>query len=208
MGYLFNSFGSPDAGRLSQVISQATGPAFILGAVAGFVSILMGRMNVVVDRIRHLNDISDAIPLITASEMVVAEQFSSLTTARKLRSDKKFARGVGRAKGEPGYAILVNRRMLGACRLQRDEWTTRRGHAAERTATPCAGAGAVLSGVRSTKQPIGSNNSDPCEPMPGAYLRDSGRIGFAGITVSPFVPAGARDVGTTFSAHFLGSKPE
>jgi hypothetical protein len=42
MGYLFNSFGSPDAGQLSQVISQATGPAFILGAVAGFVSILMG----------------------------------------------------------------------------------------------------------------------------------------------------------------------
>jgi Protein of unknown function (DUF2721) len=59
MGYLFNSFGSPDAGQLSQVISQATGPAFILGAVAGFVSILMGRMNAVVDRIRHLNDISD-----------------------------------------------------------------------------------------------------------------------------------------------------
>jgi hypothetical protein len=59
MGYLFNSFGSPDAGQLSQVISQATGPAFILGAVAGFVPILMGRMNAVVDRIRHLNDISD-----------------------------------------------------------------------------------------------------------------------------------------------------
>jgi uncharacterized protein DUF2721 len=52
-------FSSPDAGQLSQVISQATGPAFVLGAVAGFVSILMGRMNAVVDRIRHLNDIAD-----------------------------------------------------------------------------------------------------------------------------------------------------
>ena len=52
-------FSSPDAGQLSQVISQATGPAFVLGAVAGFVSILLGRMTVVVDRIRHLNDIAD-----------------------------------------------------------------------------------------------------------------------------------------------------
>jgi hypothetical protein len=50
---------SPDAGQLSQVISQATGPAFVLGAVAGFVSILLGRMTAVVDRIRHLNDIAD-----------------------------------------------------------------------------------------------------------------------------------------------------
>jgi hypothetical protein len=49
----------PDAGQLSQVISQATGPAFILGAVAGFVSILLGRMAAVMDRIRHLNDIAD-----------------------------------------------------------------------------------------------------------------------------------------------------
>ena len=52
-------FSSPDAGQLSQVISQATGPAFVLGAVAGFVSILLGRMNAVMDRIRHLNDIAD-----------------------------------------------------------------------------------------------------------------------------------------------------
>ena len=41
------------------MISQTTGPAFILGAVAGFVSILLGRMTAVVDRIRHLNDIAD-----------------------------------------------------------------------------------------------------------------------------------------------------
>src|SRR5215831_8517175 len=60
MDHLFSSlFTSPDAGQLSQVISQATGPAFVLGAVAGFVSILMGRMTAVMDRIRHLNDIAD-----------------------------------------------------------------------------------------------------------------------------------------------------
>ena len=31
----------------------------MLGAVAGFVSILVGRMNSVVDRIRYLNEIAD-----------------------------------------------------------------------------------------------------------------------------------------------------
>jgi hypothetical protein len=50
---------APDATQLSQVIAQATAPAFMLGAVAGFVSILVGRMNAVVDRIRYLNEIAD-----------------------------------------------------------------------------------------------------------------------------------------------------
>jgi len=50
---------TPDAVQLSQVISQATAPAFVLGAVAGFVSILLGRLTSVLERIRHLNDIGD-----------------------------------------------------------------------------------------------------------------------------------------------------
>ena len=49
----------PDVGQLSQVMSQATAPAFVLGAVAGFVSILLGRMTTVLDRIRSLNEIAD-----------------------------------------------------------------------------------------------------------------------------------------------------
>jgi hypothetical protein len=49
----------PDAARLSQVMLEATAPAFVLGAVAGFVSILLGQMTSVVDRIRQLNDVSD-----------------------------------------------------------------------------------------------------------------------------------------------------
>ena len=49
----------PDAQQLSQVMSQATAPAFVLGAVAGFVSILLGRMTAVIDRIRSLNEIAD-----------------------------------------------------------------------------------------------------------------------------------------------------
>ena len=49
----------PDVQQLSQLISQATAPAFVLGAVAGFVSILLGRMTTVVDRIRSLNEIGE-----------------------------------------------------------------------------------------------------------------------------------------------------
>ena len=49
----------PDTAQLSQVMAQATAPAFILGAVAGFVSILLGRMTGVIDRIRNLNEIAD-----------------------------------------------------------------------------------------------------------------------------------------------------
>jgi Protein of unknown function (DUF2721) len=49
----------PDTGQLSQVMVQATAPAFVLGAVAGFISILQGRMTSVMDRIRSLNEIVD-----------------------------------------------------------------------------------------------------------------------------------------------------
>ena len=49
----------PDTQQLAQVMSQSTAPAFVLGAVAGFVSILLGRMTTIVDRIRSLNEISE-----------------------------------------------------------------------------------------------------------------------------------------------------
>jgi hypothetical protein len=51
--------GPMDLSQLSQVISHATAPAFLLGAVAGFVSILIARMNGIIDRIRSLNSIAD-----------------------------------------------------------------------------------------------------------------------------------------------------
>src|SRR5213595_173814 len=47
----------PDAGQLSRLMSQATAPAFVLGAVAAFVAVLLGRMTNVLDRIRNLNEI-------------------------------------------------------------------------------------------------------------------------------------------------------
>ena len=49
----------PETGQLAQVMVQSTAPAFILGAVAGFVSILLGRMTNVIDRVRNLNEIAD-----------------------------------------------------------------------------------------------------------------------------------------------------
>jgi hypothetical protein len=49
----------PDAAQLSRVIQEAVAPAFLLGAVAGFVSILLGRITSLVERIRHLNDIAE-----------------------------------------------------------------------------------------------------------------------------------------------------
>ena len=48
----------PDAGQLSHVMSQSTAPAFVLGAVAAFIAILLSRMTNVIDRIRSLNEIA------------------------------------------------------------------------------------------------------------------------------------------------------
>jgi len=40
-------------------MSQATAPAFVLGAVAGFVAVLLNRMTILIERIRSLNEIAD-----------------------------------------------------------------------------------------------------------------------------------------------------
>jgi cytochrome c biogenesis protein CcdA len=51
---------TPSVSELSQVITQAIAPAFLLGALAAFISVLILRMNRVVDRSQMLNAISDA----------------------------------------------------------------------------------------------------------------------------------------------------
>ena len=51
---------TPSVGQLSQVITQAIAPAFLLGALAAFISLLILRMNRVVDRSQALNAIGDA----------------------------------------------------------------------------------------------------------------------------------------------------
>jgi Protein of unknown function (DUF2721) len=50
---------TPDTSQLSEIFSHAAAPAFLLGAVAGFTSILHGRLIGLVERIRSLNDIGD-----------------------------------------------------------------------------------------------------------------------------------------------------
>jgi uncharacterized membrane protein YgcG len=53
---------TPSVSQLSQVISQAVAPAFILGALAGCISVLILRMNRVVDRSQTLNAIGGEDP--------------------------------------------------------------------------------------------------------------------------------------------------
>ena len=48
----------PDANQLTSIFSQALAPAFLLGAVAGFVSLLMRRLHGVVERLVSLTKIA------------------------------------------------------------------------------------------------------------------------------------------------------
>lgn len=48
--------------HLSQIISQVVAPSFVLGAVAGFLSMVHARLNGVIDRIRYLNAIPQTDP--------------------------------------------------------------------------------------------------------------------------------------------------
>jgi hypothetical protein len=50
---------TPSVSQLSQVIAQVTAPAFLLGAVASFTSVLIARMNRIIDRSQTLNAISE-----------------------------------------------------------------------------------------------------------------------------------------------------
>jgi len=50
---------TPSVNQLSQVISQAAAPAFLLGALAAFISVLISRLNRIIDRTILLNGIDD-----------------------------------------------------------------------------------------------------------------------------------------------------
>ena len=50
---------TPSVSQLSHVISQAAAPAFLLGALAAFIAVLISRLNRVIDRTIVLNAISD-----------------------------------------------------------------------------------------------------------------------------------------------------
>ena len=50
---------TPSVNQLSQGISQAAAPAFLLGAIAAFIAVLISRMNRIIDRTIVLNGIPD-----------------------------------------------------------------------------------------------------------------------------------------------------
>jgi hypothetical protein len=50
----------PDTAQISHAMSEATAPAFVLGAVAAFISVLLGRVTMLLERIRSLNEIADS----------------------------------------------------------------------------------------------------------------------------------------------------
>src|SRR6202035_4412714 len=50
---------TPSVTQLAHVISQATAPAFLLGALAAFIAVLINRLNRIVDRTVVLNGIPD-----------------------------------------------------------------------------------------------------------------------------------------------------
>jgi hypothetical protein len=50
---------TPSVNQLSQVISQAAAPAFLLGALAAFIALLFSRLNRIIDRTIVLNGIRD-----------------------------------------------------------------------------------------------------------------------------------------------------
>ena len=52
----------PSVEQLSHVITQVTAPAFLLGAVASFTSVLIARMNRIIDRSQVLHAIADDEP--------------------------------------------------------------------------------------------------------------------------------------------------
>jgi uncharacterized membrane protein YgcG len=51
---------TPSVHQLSQVISQAAAPAFLLGALAAFIAVLISRLNRIIDRTILLNGIDNA----------------------------------------------------------------------------------------------------------------------------------------------------
>ena len=105
--------------QLSQVIAHATAPSFLLGAVSGFVAVLMGRMNGIIDRIRALNAIADN----DQSRSYLKEDLPRLKRRAKLMNDAiylavgsaicttllvilAFASALVGMRHEPGAAVM------------------------------------------------------------------------------------------------------
>jgi hypothetical protein len=51
-----------DIERLEQVIAHTVAPAFMFAGIAGFIALMVGRLNSIIDRSRTLNSIGDQDP--------------------------------------------------------------------------------------------------------------------------------------------------
>lgn len=51
----------PDSAQLAAIFNQAIGPAFLLGAVAGFISLLMSRLKGVTDQLNRTLETADGV---------------------------------------------------------------------------------------------------------------------------------------------------
>jgi hypothetical protein len=100
--------------QLSQVISQAAAPGFILAALAAFTSLLITRQNRIVDRTIVLNAISDNDPvksrlkadlprLLRRAAMlnraILSALISSCPSSDNLRLIRRFAKGGSGSSG-------------------------------------------------------------------------------------------------------------
>jgi hypothetical protein len=65
---------NPTITQLATVISQATAPAFLLGALAAFIAILISRLNRIIDRgvssEANVNDLKDKLRLKARAELI------------------------------------------------------------------------------------------------------------------------------------------
>jgi hypothetical protein len=65
---------TPTITQLATVISQATAPAFLLGALAAFIAILISRLNRIIDRgvssEANVNDLKDKLRLKARAELI------------------------------------------------------------------------------------------------------------------------------------------
>jgi hypothetical protein len=110
---------TPSIAQLNQIITQITAPAFLLGAVAAFVAVLIGRMNRVIDRSQALNAIGDDeqirlhlkadIPRLTRRAELLNRAILLCTISAILTSVLvivAFATAMFRAQHEYGVAVL------------------------------------------------------------------------------------------------------
>jgi hypothetical protein len=88
---------TPSIEQLSRIIGSVAAPAFLLGAVAAFISVLMSRMNRVIDRSQFVHSILDSDRAKYASPQApgrVAQQIDSLCDHVRDRHGATDHRGV------------------------------------------------------------------------------------------------------------------